>query len=93
MYFHANNYRQSMENMLKYSTIILLGSFLPVVFLRFPIAYSVGISTVLRLISMGEQLTSLSTQMVKGIWSFSLMAVPFFITLGVPMGSGNISAC
>ena len=29
--------------------------------------------------------------MVKGIWSFSLMAVPFFITMGVLMGSGGIS--
>ena len=35
------------------STIILLGSFLLMVFLRFPIAYSVGISTVLCLMSMG----------------------------------------
>ena len=73
------------------STIILLGSFLLMVFLRFPIAYSVGISTVLCLVSMGEQLTSLPTQMVKGVWSFSLMAVPFFITMGVLMGSGGIS--
>ncbi len=73
------------------STIILLGSFLLMVFLRFPIAYSVGISTVLCLVSMGEQLTTLPTQMVKGVWSFSLMAVPFFITMGVLMGSGGIS--
>ncbi|MBR6221224.1 MAG: TRAP transporter large permease [Clostridia bacterium] len=73
------------------STLILLGSFLLMVFLRFPIAYSVGISTVLCLISMGEQLTTLPTQMVKGVWSFSLMAVPFFITMGVLMGSGGIS--
>ena len=29
------------------STVILLGSFLVMVFLRFPIAYAVGLSTVL----------------------------------------------
>ena len=29
--------------------------------------------------------------MVKGVWSYSLMAVPFFITMGVLMGSGGIS--
>jgi tripartite ATP-independent transporter DctM subunit len=29
--------------------------------------------------------------MVKGVWSFSLMAVPFFITMGVLMGTGGIS--
>ncbi len=73
------------------STLILLGSFLLMVFLRFPIAYSVGISTVLCLISMGKNLTVLPMQMVRGVWSFSLMAVPFFITMGVLMGSGGIS--
>ena len=73
------------------STLILLGSFLVMVFLRFPIAYSVGISTVLCLLSMGKSLTVLPMQMVKGVWSFSLMAVPFFITMGVLMGTGGIS--
>ncbi|MBO5638569.1 MAG: TRAP transporter large permease [Oscillospiraceae bacterium] len=73
------------------STLILLGSFLVMIFLRFPIAYSVGISTVLCLISMGQNLTVLPLQMVKGVWSFSLMAVPFFITMGVLMGTGGIS--
>ena len=73
------------------STLILLGSFLIMVFLRFPIAYSVGISTVLCLISMGQNLSVLPMQMVRGVWSFSLMAVPFFITMGVLMGTGGIS--
>ena len=73
------------------STLILLGSFLVMIFLRFPIAYSVGISTALCLVSMGKSLTILPMQMVKGVWSFSLMAVPFFITMGVLMGTGGIS--
>ena len=73
------------------STLILLGSFMIMVFLRFPIAYAVGISVVLCLISMGQSLVSLPQLMVKGIWSFSLTAVPFFITMGVLMGSGGIS--
>ncbi len=73
------------------STLILLGSFLIMVFLRFPIAYSVGISTALCLLSMGKPLSVLPMQMHHGVWSFSLMAVPFFITMGVLMGSGGIS--
>ena len=73
------------------STIILLGSFLIMVAMRFPIAYAVGISTVLCMISMGQNLVTLPQQMVKGVWSFSLMAVPFFITMGVLMGTGGIS--
>ena len=73
------------------STIILLGSFLLMIMLRFPIAYAVGISTVLCMLSMGQNLVTIPQQMVKGIWSFSLMAVPFFITMGVLMGTGGIS--
>ncbi len=73
------------------STIILLGSFFIMIFLRFPIAYVVGISSILCLASMGQSLVSLPQLMVKGVWSYSLMAVPFFITMGVLMGSGGIS--
>ena len=73
------------------ATIILLGSFLVMILLRFPIAYAVGISTVLCLVYQGEMLTQVPIQMVRGVWSFSLMAVPFFITMGVLMGSGGIS--
>ena len=71
--------------------IILLASFLIMVFLRFPIAYSVAISTLMCLSYMGLPLATLTQQMVIGISSFSLMAVPFFITMGVLMGSGGIS--
>ena len=73
------------------STLVLLGSFLVMILLRFPIAYAVGLSTVFCLISQGQALVTFPQQMVKGIWSFSLMAVPFFITMGVLMGSGGIS--
>lgn len=71
--------------------LILLGSFFVMILLRFPIAYAVGLSTVFCLLSQGQALTTLPMQMVKGVWSFSLMAVPFFITMGVLMGSGGIS--
>ncbi|MCR4587992.1 MAG: TRAP transporter large permease [Lachnospiraceae bacterium] len=70
---------------------ILLISFLVMVILRFPIAYAVAISSLLCLAYQGLPLATLSQQMVKGISSFSLMAVPFFITMGVLMGSGGIS--
>ena len=73
------------------STLILLGSFLVMILLRFPIAYAVGLSTLFCMMSMGQPLQTISQQMVKGVWSFSLMAVPFFITMGVLMGTGGIS--
>lgn len=70
---------------------ILLISFLVMILLRFPIAYAVGLSSVFCLLSQGLPLSTLCQFMVKGISSFSLMAVPFFITMGVLMGSGGIS--
>lgn len=71
--------------------LILLCSFFAMVFLRFPIAYAVAISSLLTLLHMDLPLTTICQQMVKGISSYSLMAVPFFITMGVLMGSGGIS--
>ena len=70
---------------------ILLVSFLIMIILRFPIAYAVAISSVLCLMADGLNLSTLCQFMVKGISSFSLMAVPFFITMGVLMGKGGIS--
>jgi tripartite ATP-independent transporter DctM subunit len=71
--------------------VVLLVSFFVMIFLRFPIAYAVGLSSVLCLMVQGQALTDVCRLMVKGISSFSLMAVPFFITMGVLMGSGGIS--
>lgn len=71
--------------------VVLLGTFLLLIILRFPIAYAVGISSVLCFLVMGIPITTFCQQMVKGINSFSLMAVPFFITMGVLMGTGGIS--
>jgi len=70
---------------------VLLGSFFVMIFLRFPIAYAVGLASVFCLMAQGLPLTTICQHMVKGISSFSLMAVPFFITMGVLMGSGGIS--
>ncbi|MDR2940308.1 MAG: TRAP transporter large permease [Clostridiales bacterium] len=71
--------------------LVLLGSFGIMILLRFPIAYAVGLSSVFCLLVQGLNLSEVCRLMVKGISSFSLMAVPFFITMGVLMGSGGIS--
>jgi len=70
---------------------VLLGSFLIMILLRFPIAYAVALASVLCLKAQGAGLQTVCQQMVKGISSFSLMSVPFFITMGCLMGSGGIS--
>lgn len=61
------------------------------VLLRFQISYAVALASLFTLLYLGLPLTTICQQMVKGISSFSLMAVPFFITMGVLMGSGGIS--
>ena len=71
--------------------LVLLGSFALMILLRFPIAYAVGLSSVFCLLVQGSSLMDVARLMVKGISSFSLMAVPFFITMGVLMGTGGIS--
>ena len=70
---------------------ILLVSFLVMILLRFPIAYSVALSSIFCLMYQGLSLATVCQQMVKGISSYSLMAVPFFITMGMLMGSGGLS--
>ncbi len=70
---------------------VLLGSFFIMIMLRFPIAYAVGLASCLCLWVQGLPFSNICQYMVKGISSFSLMAVPFFITMGVLMGSGGIS--
>ncbi len=73
------------------ATLILIGSFLIMVLLRFQISYAVALASLFTLLYLKLPLTTICQQMVKGISSFSLMAVPFFITMGVLMGSGGIS--
>ena len=70
---------------------VLLVSFLVMIMLRFQIAYAVALSSMFCLMYQGLPLTTICQHMVKGINSFSLMAVPFFITMGCIMGSGGIS--
>ena len=69
----------------------LLGGFLILVILRFPIAYAVAIASIICMTIQGQNLQAIGKLMVAGISSFSLMAVPFFITMGCLMGSGGIS--
>ncbi len=70
---------------------ILIVSFLIMVILRFRIAYAVLLSSIFCLLYMGFPLNIVCQQMVKGISSFNLVAVPFFITMGYIMGGGGIS--
>lgn len=73
------------------AVVILLATFFILILLRVNIAFAVGIASCLCLLYLGIPLSNVCQQMVKGLNSFSLMAVPFFITMGGLMGSGGIS--
>ena len=71
--------------------VILLVLFFLFIALSFPIAYAIGIAAVIGMIYMKLNLQQVVQLMVKGVFSFSLMAVPFFILAGELMGEGGIS--
>jgi tripartite ATP-independent transporter DctM subunit len=73
------------------AVILLLASFLLMLFIRIPIAFSLGLSTMITALYLDLSPMVVVQQMVSGINSFSLMAIPFFIIAGEIMGKGGIS--
>lgn len=71
--------------------LILIVTFFALIILSFPVAYAIGIASVVGMMYMGLNLQQIVQLMVKGVFSFSLMAVPFFIVAGEIMGKGGIS--
>jgi tripartite ATP-independent transporter DctM subunit len=71
--------------------IILLGSFLFLLTVRVPVAFSLAISTFLTAIYLHIPAMVVTQQMVRGVSSFALVAIPFFIISGEIMGRGGIS--
>lgn len=70
---------------------ILLGSFVLMVALRVPITFCLGISSILTGLYCNVSLPILAQAMVRGVNSFSLLAIPFFILSGEIMGYGGMS--
>lgn len=73
------------------AVLILIGTFFIMIISRFPIAFAIGISSILTTLYLGLPLMQVAQLMVKGVNVFSLMAVPFFIIAGELMGAGGIS--
>lgn len=70
---------------------LLIGSFFLMVILRVPITFCLGISSILAGIYCNVSLPILAQAMVRGVNSFSLLAIPFFILSGEIMGYGGMS--
>ena len=73
------------------ATAMLIIMFFGFIFLRMPIAYAIGVASVITMMYLQLPLMQVVQLMVKGVFSFSLMAVPFFIVSGEIMGKGGIS--
>ncbi|WP_043930822.1 TRAP transporter large permease [Bacillus sp. EB01] len=71
--------------------IILLTSFVLLIILRFPIALTLVISSLLTVMYLQVPLPVIGQQMVQGMNSFSLLAIPFFILTGQIMSEGGLA--
>ena len=77
-----------------FEILVLVVSFVVLLVLGVPIAFSIGISgiiTMLYSIDFIAALTTFSHRMATGLDSFALLAIPFFILAGNIMNSGGIA--
>lgn len=77
-----------------FEVIVLVVSFIALLALGVPIAFSIGISgiiTMLISIDFIPAITTFSQRMASGLDSFALLAIPFFILAGNIMNSGGIA--
>ncbi len=74
--------------------LVLGGSFVVLLALGVPVAFSIGIATVLTMllsIRTGPALTTEAQRIATGLDSFTLLAIPFFILAGQLMNRGGIA--
>ena len=70
---------------------ILILSFLLLISIRVPVAWSLGISSLLTLLVSVDTfpaVTTIAQRLVTGLDSFSILAIPFFILAGHIMNKG-----
>jgi len=71
--------------------LVLFGSFLILLFLGVPVAFAMGIGTLLGLISGDYNLQMLPLMVSRGTSNFTLIAIPYFVLAGNLMNSGGIT--
>ena len=71
--------------------LILVGGFLVLLFLRVPIAFCMGFSSLAYLLYSGMPVTVLPQRLAAGLNSFPLLAVPLYIFVGQMMNSATMS--
>jgi tripartite ATP-independent transporter DctM subunit len=73
--------------------LVLIISFVVLLALNIPVAFSIGLATVAAVFAVGDLPAFLlvAQRMATGIDSFALLAIPFFILAGLLMGRGGIA--
>jgi tripartite ATP-independent transporter DctM subunit len=73
--------------------LVLIVSFVVLLVLNVPVAFSIGLATVAAFLAIGDlpALLLVAQRMATGIDSFALLAIPFFILAGLLMGRGGIA--
>ncbi|HIW21738.1 MAG TPA: TRAP transporter large permease [Candidatus Dorea intestinavium] len=75
----------------KIAILLLIGIFISLMAVRMPIALSIGISSIITCWYLKIPMQMVLQSMVKGVNTYSLLAVPFFILMGEIMSAGGIS--
>ena len=74
--------------------LVLLATFIILLLLNVPVAFCLGLSTVLTMLVSIDMMPATSTaaqRIATGLDSFTLLAIPFFILSGYIMGKGGIA--
>lgn len=77
-----------------FDVLVLAITFASLLALGVPIAYSIGIATVVTMltgIQVAPSLTTAAQRMATGLNSFALLAIPFFILAGQLMNQGGLA--
>jgi tripartite ATP-independent transporter DctM subunit len=73
--------------------IVMVATFIVLLLLNVPIAFSIGLSTLAALWTIGgrPEFVTVAHRVATGIDSFALLAIPFFILSGMLMGRGGLA--
>ena len=71
--------------------LVLLGSFMVLMLAGMPVAYALGLASLLGALWIDLPLDAVMIQIASGVNKFSLLAIPFFVLAGALMAEGGMS--
>lgn len=70
---------------------VLLGSFVVLILVGMPVAYALGLASLVGALWIDLPLDAVMIQVASGVNKFSLLAIPFFVLAGALMAEGGMS--